>query len=338
MNYSLLLLMSAFAQEFFLVDRWQQDLKRVSDNYNVFVRAQEAFACSHVVSSADLVNRVSYRSQNIKLEAEYGSQKADTRLDGSVVPSDSREGLLHTVSGGRYFGYNEKRHRGRVFNRVITGLKIAHVRGERTRFLTLSTHTGYDKVNLSADLETFFNRCEHANFEVDGFNPFHAVFVKVTTDEGNGVIHCIFKAVPVKRSWRQAKLFSRVRKRKGGLPVNHKFDVGYLPFEWIKVNWADITENDDSRTQNVYIKQTYGSPKAIAGYLIQYVSGQDSLRRLSYSKDWLYRGCVKDWNSHFKPKVAELYSYRCSLDDEIFDDEMRAIYRDWDKWIFHKVG
>jgi hypothetical protein len=297
-------------------ERWQSVCARVSANYDAFVKAEQACAPKVV-------------------------EVAQSRLDGSLSPSRPAVVMKQNLSSHSFFGFNEVRKRGRVKHHVITGLKIAHVRGERTRFLTLSTWAGYDKVNLSRDFETFFKRCEHVNFSDDGFNPFHAIFVKVTTDEGNGVIHCIFKAVPVKRSWRQATLFSRVRKRKGSVPVNRKFDVGYLPFEWIKVNWADITGNDDSRTQNVSITQTYGSPKRLGFYfcqLAEYVGGQDSLRRLSYSKDWLYRGCVKDWNNHFRPKLAELFSVRASLDDAVFNDEMRAIYSDWDKWILNKFS
>lgn len=257
-------------------------------------------------------------------------------LDGSRLPLSSFNGLLHQVySKKRFFGFSSRRQRGRVFHRAKTGALIARHQGSALRWLTLTTPLGYNG-NLCDDFEVLRKRLEHVSYKNERFNPFHLEYSKVETSEGNGVLHVLFKASPLKNRSYQAKL--NCRKRKYGRPVNPKFDIGFIDFSWLKANWAQIVNNPVPNSQNVYIEYVYGSAEKVAGYLIQYSAGQDSLERLSWSHGWLYRGCVKEWNLHFRPKVAEVYSYRCSLEDSQFNAEMRAIYRDWDKWILEKVA
>jgi hypothetical protein len=237
----------------------------------------------------------------------------------------------------RFVGYSARRQRGRVFNRAKTGVIIARHRGETLRWLTLTTPKGYDKRNLSVDMVTLRKRIEHVSYDKDGFNPFSMEFIKVTTSEGNGVIHALFKARPVPKKSHQCKLNSHVRRAKGGRPLNEKYDIGYIKFNWLKANWAEIVGNPKPDSQHVYIEYVYGSAERVAGYLCQYAAGQDKLERLSFTNGWLYRGCVKDWNERFKPHVALLMSYRCSLEEEQFNADMRALYKDWDNWVIGKV-
>lgn len=237
----------------------------------------------------------------------------------------------------RFYGYGAKRQRGRVFQRAKAGVNIARHRGEQLRWLTLTSHSGADNSRLNSNFEVLRKRIEHVSFEKDGFNPFRLEDIKVETDEGNGVIHILYKANSIKGKSRQLKINSHCRRAKGGCPVNKKYDIGFIAFQWLKQNWAEIQGNPNPNSQNVYIEFVYGSAERIAGYLLQYVAGQNGLKRMAYSHGWLYRGCVKDWNNNFKPRVAEVYSYRDSLTDAQFNADMRAIYSDWDKWILEKV-
>lgn len=167
--------------------------------------------------------------------------QAQARLDDSVNGVKKAS----NVSGRVFLGLNKKRHRGRVFHRVISGIKRARSRGQRLRFLTLTTPVGYDRSRLSKDTNILRKRVEHVEFSNDNFHRFHMELVKVTTSEGNGVVHAIFKAVQIKR-FRQATLncLPHGRKRKGGSPLKASSELGFIPFAWLKRVWAEIIGAD----------------------------------------------------------------------------------------------
>jgi hypothetical protein len=85
------------------------------------------------------------------VQPHYDTPVVQSRLDGSVI--GSKKG--NNVSGRLFFGLNRKRQHGRFFHRVISGVKRARARGQRLRFVTLTTPMGYDRPKLSKDVNMF---------------------------------------------------------------------------------------------------------------------------------------------------------------------------------------
>jgi hypothetical protein len=77
-----------------------------------------------------------------------------------------------------------------------------------------------------------------------------------------------------------------------GYGVLHVLYVGdWLPQKWLSDTWLGIHGAWD-----VDIRKTHGkSKKGIAGYLMQYVSGQHKFVRYSWSKGWVWPGFVRQW-------------------------------------------
>jgi hypothetical protein len=95
-------------------------------------------------------------------------------------------------------------------------------------------------------------------------------YFKVCTNEGNGVLHIIFRG-------------------------------DYLPYNYLVDNWNDI-----HNSWGVDIRKVgkVGSSKGLAGYFVnQYIVNQNcSYFRFSQSYDWIYKGFCSDWlffKSHF---------------------------------------
>jgi len=242
--------------------------------------------------------------------------------------------VLLRVGGGSFRGSfvsPEVKQRRRVLHRAKTGSKLHSSRGDVQRFETLTTYKGYDSANLSPHFQILCKRVEHANFKHDGFDGFIKDYIKVTTSEGNGVIHALFSASEVKHRFREPTLdnLPNARKRKhGGSAVKRLTALGYIPHEWLKYTWAEITGNPEPSFQQVNIKFAYGGASKIANYLCQYVSGQSKLAHMSSSFGWVYRGFVRDWKRSFAPRLARLYSIGSTY------DELNAVYREWDKHVF----
>lgn len=229
-----------------------------------------------------------------------------------------------------FVGLNGSRRRGRIYHRTISGLKRNRFQGRSMRFLTLTTPAGYDIKRLGRDFNAFCKRLEHVHVEIDGFRAFKPEYSLVATDEGNGVIHCIFFGAVVSHRRRQYSInfdWRRVRKGRGGFPVDPQKDRGYIPFAWLKRTWAEIVGGNPFN-QHVYIEKVYGSVSRIASYLCQYVSGQNEVRHHSCTDHWVYRGFVGDWNNFFKPRIADLFRIG-EPDLEALD----AVYREWDNRI-----
>ena len=282
----------------------------------------ESYAFSPTVDMSGYIP-VAERAKSVQSHPAPASPK-QSRLDGSIIGAKKES----DVSGRVFFGLNRKRQGGRVFHRVISGVKRARARGERLRFLTLTTPVGYDRSRLSKDMNILRKRVEHVEFSRDGFHRFHMELVKVTTSEGNGVIHAIFKAGQVRR-FSQVKLncLPHLRKCKGGSPVKASSELGFIPFPWLKQTWAEIV-GGNPENQHVYIEFVRGNDKKVAGYLCQYVSGQDKLERLSWTRGWVFPGFVREWNRKYAPMLAELYHAGIPS-----NDQREAVFRDWDKYI-----
>lgn len=253
----------------------------------------------------------------------------DLKLDGSVPR------VIQRSSG---FVSPEVRQRRRIFHRAKTGINLALSRGDPLRWLNLTTYKGYDITRLAKDLQVLRKRLEHATFERDGFDGFHMEYFAVFTNEGNGVIHLLYTASELKHRHKQATLdnLPQVRRSKRAHTVKRSTALGYIPNSgsnmWLKFVWAEITGNPIPNFQQVNIQAAYGNASRIANYLCQYVAGQSKVRRLSWSKGWVYRGFVRDWKRSFAPRLARLYSTGATY------DELNAVFRDWDKHVlFHSA-
>jgi hypothetical protein len=267
------------------------------------------------------------RFDESKLKSKVDSKPffIDKKLDGSVPR------VLQRTSS---WVSSEVRQRRRIFHRTKTGIKLASSRGQRLRWLTLTTYKGYDISRLSKDLQVFRKRIEHATFDHDAFEGFHLEYIGVSTLEANGVFHILYTASEIKHHFRKVTLdnLPHVHRRKGCFPVKRFTDLGYIPNSgsnmWLKSVWAEIIGNPTPNFQQVNIQSAYGGASRIANYLCQYVSGQSKVRHLSWSFGWVYRGFVRDWNKNFAPRLARLYSIGSTY------DEVSVVFRDWDKYVF----
>jgi hypothetical protein len=187
---------------------------------------------------------------------------------------------------------------------IKSGLTRAVHFHHRLRVLTLTTFVGYDRQCLSRDFQVLRKRIEHEfGFAME--------YVKVNTAESNGVIHGVYFPVGV-----------------DGSSVG--WQVGFIPFEWLKVTWADIIVKSAlegvsvaldwlMRSVHVYVQELHfrrGIDRLVHYLVSQYFSGQSALERLSYSFGWCFRGFRTLWRKKF--------AYRYFLDKF-------ACLREWNK-------
>jgi len=185
--------------------------------------------------------------------------------------------------------YNDKQKR--AYRNLINGMELAKHFGEELRFLTLTTsaiqieNKNYNDTDLNDSFRKLKQRIKRMTPEkmvAYGYiqkrqiphyygrgNPKRLLkfeYFKVTTNEGNGVVHIIFKG-------------------------------DYLPYNYIVDNWTDI-----HNTWEVNIKAIKDKKKDLrksANYVVsQYIANQDSsYQRSSKSWYWIIRGYNKNWNS-----------------------------------------
>jgi len=218
-----------------------------------------------------------------------------------------------------------------AFNSIFTGLKIADKMGIRVRFLTLTTsdiqfeNIDYDDKKLNDSFRKLKQRIARmtiAKLIAQGYikssdirryyggksllEPLDMEYFKVTTNEGNGVIHCVYKGE-------------------------------YLPYNYLVDNWQDI-----HNSWNVNIKLINNNKKDYkqsSRYIVsQYISGQgSSYQRSSQSWKWIFRGYRRAWgeflrechNKYFyNPIHRRFYNNRVVVD----------IFTEWERLIMIKVN
>lgn len=185
----------------------------------------------------------------------------------------------------------EIRQRKRLFQRLVTG--FYYRRKEEFRFLTVTSAP--DSPDLATSWKNFVKqvRNNYGKFE------YFAVF----TNEGHGVIHCVF--------------------------------VGsYIPFDWIQQRWKHIHGAYFVNIQSVNRydpkkrKKKGGRPKkddavyypaGLAKYVLtQYVKDQNAIRTINFSRSWVYPGFVHDWErvkKQTKDKKKRIAIWHKYLDD-----------------------
>lgn len=164
----------------------------------------------------------------------------------------------------------------RAYHRVLSGFKIAQHFSQHLRFLTLTTSREAFNRNLKEDTNTLIKRIRrrYRSFE----------YFRVRTNEGNGVVHLIFRG-------------------------------SYLPRSWVKDQWEDIHSswNVDIRECRRYHQK----------YIInQYICEQEGYTRYSMSGIWLPKGALAVWHGFCKwypqERVAlwDDFLYRWAVDQQ----------------------
>jgi hypothetical protein len=142
--------------------------------------------------------------------------------------------------------------RSRYFHRLVSGCKLARYQHCMLRLLTLTTSLTGSDFNLSRDIDVLIKRIRRANFKFE--------YCRVKTDEGNGVVHVLYKGA-------------------------------YIPKSWIVKNWYSIHKS--------YIVDigTVRSDKKLVNYIVShYLSSQKCEKtQMSWSKGWLPRGAIQVW-------------------------------------------
>lgn len=220
----------------------------------------------------------------------------------------------------------------RSFNTIKTGLINAKRSRQKVRFLTLTTsdiqkdNIKYDDHKLNDSFRKLKQRTKRltvAKLIQQGYLKSSAVrtyyqskpmtevfdfdYFKVTTNEGNGVIHCLYKGE-------------------------------YLPYNWIVDNWQDLHNSWDINIK--LIKTSRKDVNNTSAYVVsQYLGSQgSSYQRSSQSWNWLFRGYRTAWleflasckiSYYYNPIKNTYYQNKTEVDIfKVWEDKVYSITRE----------
>ena len=162
--------------------------------------------------------------------------------------------------------YTKKQRR--AFQRLMSGLTVGKSRRERLRFLTLTSSPESVGRSLNADFRALKMRI---------FRKFHfkMKYWKIRTNEGNGVLHVVFRGK-------------------------------YLPQEWLSQQWADIHKSPivDIRS----LRETRKGVTGIVFYLVGNYLSKQSFERMSWGYSWVFPAFVGCWK-----RLVEKYGFEQAL-------------------------
>ena len=178
-------------------------------------------------------------------------EKSDKELKAFVLERRQRKRIFQRLSSGFYF------HKSRTirFLTLTSSPRSGPIRDDWKEFVKRvrrSCPIDFIEHLSGAPLMSFKSMLEPVRFE----------YLAVFTDEGEGVVHCVY--------------------------------VGdYLPVEWIRDLWSDIHQ---AYGVNIRFVRSCYNPGGLAGYLItQYVGKQNAIRHYQMSKGWLPSGYADAW-------------------------------------------
>lgn len=150
----------------------------------------------------------------------------------------------------------------RAYHRILSGYKVANQYQRKLRFMTLTTSYEARKRNLKEDTNTLVKRIRRRSKTFEYF--------RVRTNEGNGVVHVLYRG-------------------------------SYIPRSWLKAQWEDIHQS-----WNVDIR---ACQRYHAKYVVnQYICEQEGFTRYSMSGLWLPKGSLAVWHGfckwYYKDRVA----------------------------------
>lgn len=210
----------------------------------------------------------------------------------------------------------------RAYGKILTGLKLANREGVKIRFLTLTTsdvqylNSDYDVKGINDSFRRlkqrftrqspyrlmkagYITRSEMTYFYGHGnvFKCFDFDYFKVATNEGNGVLHIVYKG-------------------------------SYLPYNYLVDNWQDIHNSWDVNIK--LIKNSKRDVGRAAAYVVsQYVANQDSsYQRSSMSWHWTVRAHSREWAT-FKRYLRQQYEFNRDDGKYYRDGVVVDIYKMW---------
>lgn len=150
-------------------------------------------------------------------------------------------------------GYTKKQRR--AYQRLMSGLIVGKSRKERLRFMTLTSSLESDASKLNAHFRTLKMRV---------LRKFHfkMKYWKIRTNEGNGVLHIVFRGK-------------------------------YVPQKWLSAQWADIHKSPIVDIRSLY--ETSKGLKSICFYLVGNYLSKQSFERMSWGYSWVFPGFVVSW-------------------------------------------
>ena len=167
--------------------------------------------------------------------------------------------------------YTKKQRR--AFQRLMSGLTVGKSRKDRLRFATLTTSDEAKNLGLDKKLNEHFRVLKMRIFRKYHFK---MKYWKIRTNEGNGVLHIVFRGK-------------------------------YIPQEWLSVQWADIHRSPIVDIRSLY--ETAGGLKGICFYLICSYLSKQSFERMSWGYSWVFPAFVRCWK-----RLLEKYGFRRSLE------------------------
>jgi len=184
----------------------------------------------------------------------------------------------------------------RAYHRAKSGVRVSSILHLPIKHLVLTTAPQGSTRNISNDFQVLRKRI----YRQFGFL---LSYFMVHTNEGNGVLHILFRAKQ------------------------------YLPQQWVSKQWNEI-----HLSPYVYIKEVPDTD--IARYVVtQYVAGQgSSYQRCSWSHSWVCKGFVKAWKcilrrtSDWKhPYWSRLHGCWCA------HYQLQKALTAWDRWLLDQV-
>jgi hypothetical protein len=152
-------------------------------------------------------------------------------------------------------GYTKKQRR--AFQRLMSGLTVGKSRRERLRFMTLTSSPEAKGRNLNADFRALKMRILRKYH-------FKMKYWKIRTNEGNGVLHTVFRGK-------------------------------FIPQRWLSEQWADI-----HKSPIVDIRSLYETRKGLTGivfYLVGNYLAKQSFERMSWGYSWVFPVFVRTWKN-----------------------------------------
>jgi len=163
--------------------------------------------------------------------------------------------------------YTKKQRR--AFQRLMSGLTVGRSRRERLRFMTLTSSPEAKGRNLNADFRALKMRILRKYH-------FKMKYWKIRTNEGNGVLHIVFRGK-------------------------------FIPQRWLSEQWADI-----HRSPVVDIRSLYETRKGLTGivfYLVGDYLAKQSFERMSWGYSWVFPAFVSYWR-----RIVEKYGFKRGLE------------------------
>jgi hypothetical protein len=156
----------------------------------------------------------------------------------------------------------------RAFQRLMSGLTVGKSRHERLRFMTLTSSLESRERSLNADFRALKMRIlRKYHFKMEHW--------KIRTNEGNGVLHIVFRGK-------------------------------YMPQQWLSEQWTDI-----HKSSIVDIRSLCDTRKGLIGivfYLVGNYLAKQSFERMSWGYSWVFPAFVSCWK-----RLIEKYGFKQAL-------------------------